>query len=550
VLDASQVRVHPDIDGMLYPATGAPLVLAALILTLVCSNLANLTLARGAARRRDIAVRLAIGATRAQVMRSLTLESVLLALGGGVLGLLLAWWAVGLLGSWRAPLIDVAPVLNLDARAIAFAIGLSLVTGIAFGLLPALRASRTELRQAIGGDAGRAVRVRDVRGALIALQIAIGIVLLVGGGLLMRTMLHALRIDSGFDTGRLAIVAIDASQAGLPSPAARQLLLDVRDRVSSLGGVEGAALTTRAPVTRFGPSTSLFLDERSIPGPDGSRSAEVRFASITPEYFSVMGIDLVHGRGFGPEDNGAGAPVAIVSRAMAERFWGTSDVLGRRYRHEGTEVWITVVGVAGDVPIQSVAEPPMAFVYRPLAQQPSAMGVLVIRTAGDPGAVIPQVRHEVMALNSRVPVLRASTMTDYIGRSLALQRVVGTVIGWSAALAVVLACLGVYSVVAFTVSRRRTEMGLRMALGATRQQVTKLVLGEMSRLVAVGVVAGIAAAALASRILSGLLIGVSPLDPAAFAVATVVVASSALLTTWIPARRAASANPALELRAE
>jgi ABC-type antimicrobial peptide transport system permease subunit len=155
-----------------------------------------------------------------------------------------------------------------------------------------------------------------------------------------------------------------------------------------------------------------------------------------------------------------------------------------------------------------------------------------------------------MALNSRVPVLRASTMTDYIGRSLALQRVVGTVIGWSAALAVVLACLGVYSVVAFTVSRRRTEMGLRMALGATRQQVTKLVLGEMSRLVAVGVVAGIAAAALASRILSGLLIGVSPLDPAAFAVATVVVASSALLTTWIPARRAASANPALELRAE
>ena len=178
------------------------------------------------------------------------------------------------------------------------------------------------------------------------------------------------------------------------------------------------------------------------------------------------------------------------------------------------------------------------------------MGVLVVRTAGDPVAVLPLVRQELRALNPRVPVLQAATMTDYVARSLALQRMVGTVIGWAAALAVVLACLGVYSVVAFTVSRRRTEMGLRMALGATGEQVTRLVLGEMSRLVVVGVLGGVAAAALVSRILSGLLIGVSPLDLPTFVAAAAVVAMSALLTTWIPARRAAAANPAVELRAE
>ena len=474
VLDPSEVRVHPEIDPMLYPASGAPLVLAALVLTLVCSNLANMTLARGAARRRDIAVRLAIGATQAQVVRSLTLESVLLALTGGAAGLLLAWWAVELLGSWRAPLVDVAPTLSLDARVIAFSIGLSLATGIAFGLLPALRASRTELRQAIGGDVGRAVRVRDVRGALIALQIAIGIVLLIGGTLLMRTMVHALRIDPGFDVARLAMVSVDAGQAGLPPQLAPQLLLDLRDRVSGIAGVEGAALTTRAPVTRFGPSTSLVLDERALAAPDGSRSAEVRFASITPGYFNVAGIPIVHGRDFEDADNVTGAPVAIVSRAMAQRFWGTSDVLGRRYRHEGSQVWITIVGVAGDVPIQALAEVPAAFVYRPAAQRRSPMAIVIIRTAGDPAAVLPLVRQELRALNPRAPVLLAATMSDYVARSLALQRLVGTVIGWAAALAVVLACLGVYSVVAFTVARRRTEMGLRMALGATGHQVTTL----------------------------------------------------------------------------
>ena len=550
VLDPNEVRVHPEIDTMLYPASGAPLVLAALVLTLVCSNLANMTLARGAARRRDIAVRLAIGATRAQVIRSLTLESVLLAVTGGAAGLLLAWWAVGLLGSWRAPLIDVAPVLSLDARAVLFAIALSVATGIAVGLLPALRASRTELRQAVAGDAGRAVRIRDVRSALIALQIAIGIVLLIGGALLMRTMVHALRIDSGFDVERLAMVAVDAGQAGLPPQTAPQLLLDLRDRVAGISGVEGAALTTRAPVTRFGPSTSLVLDEHASPAPDGSRTAEVRFASITPGYFNVLGITLVHGRDFAEADSATGAPVAIVSRAMGQRFWGTSDVLGRRYRHEGSQVWITIVGVVGDVPIQALGERPAAFVYRPAAQRRSPMAVLIVRTAGDPAAVLPQVRQELRALNARAPVLQAATMSDYVARSLALQRVVGTVIGWAAALAVVLACLGVYSVVAFTVARRRTEMGLRMALGATGRQVTTLVLSEMSRLVAAGVVAGIAAAALVSRILSGLLIGISPLDVPTFAAAAMVVAASALLTTWIPARRAAAANPAVELRAE
>lgn len=548
-LSASDVRIHPDIDVMMSPLASAPFVLIALVLTLVCSNLANITLARGVARRRDIAVRLAIGATRAQVVRSLTLESLLLSFAGGATGLAVAWWSVGLLGSWHAPVIEAAPVLGVDARVIAFAVGLSLVTGLAFGLLPALQSTRAELRSAMTAGA-RGLRLRDMRGVLVAVQVAICVLLLAAGGMLLRSMFHALRLDPGFEAARLALATLDAGQSGRPAPQAAQVLLDLCDRIAALPTVDAVAITTRAPATRFGPSTSLVLDDHSTPGPDGSRSAELRFGIVTPAYFRTLGIPLLHGREFTAGDRRDTAAVAIVSRAMAVRFWSTTDVVGRRYRHEGSNDWVTIIGVAGDVTIVSPGEAPVGFVYRPFAQRNPTQGSLIVRTAGDPAAVLPAIREQVRAIDHTIPIMQASTMEAYVARSLVVPRTAGMVLASAAALAFVLACLGVYSVVAFTVVRRRTEMGVRMALGATGRQVATLVLGEMVRLVSVGVVAGTAAAVLAAPLLRGLLVGTSPIDPVTFLSVAAFVAGASLLATWVPARRAALADPAAVLRAE
>jgi predicted permease len=551
VASADRIRVHPDIDAVLYPAAGVPLLVAGLVLVVVCSNLANLTLARGAARRREFAVRLAIGATRGQVVRSLALESLLLSVAGGALGLLLAEWAIALLHAWNAPPpFNATTTFSVDFRVVQFALVLSILTGLAFGLLPALRSTRTDLRQSLRADISGAVRVGELRGALIALQIAVSVALLAGSGILLRSLTNALAVDIGFDARPLAAMTVDAGQSGRPEPQAIQVLLDLRQRVSALPGIEGAALTTRAPVTVFGPSSTLVLDEHATPGEAGMRTVEVRGASVTPDYFRTLGIPLLRGREFSDRDRQGADRVAIVSRTMAERFWGTTDVVGRRYRAQGNATpWTTIVGVVGDITIESPGEPPAAFLYRPFGQAPWTRATLIARTA-TPSAVLPLMRQEARGMDSLLPVTQVAPMEEHVARSLALPRAAATVLTSVGLLAVVLACLGVYAVVAFSVARRRTEMGVRMALGATTTQVTRLVLREMVRPVVIGLVAGTALAVLLTPALRGLLVGVEPLDVRTFLAVSGLVAAVAMLTTWFPARRAARTDPAAVLRAE
>jgi predicted permease len=511
-------------------------------------------LARGSTRTRELAVRLAIGATRAQIIRSLVVESLVLSLAGGAIGLGLAWWVIGVIDGVELPMrLPVKAFLTLDLRVAAFALGISLLSGLAFGLLPAIRNSRKDLTDTLKVDSRAlrgALRLADLRGLLIVVQIAISLALIACGGILLRSMVNAMRVDLGFDPKSVVSVTIDPMQAGRTAQQSMQALLELRDRVASRPGIEVAALSTRPAVSPYGPSNTLALDEHAIHRTE-SGTVEVASAGVTPDYFKALRIALLHGRGFTDADRAGADRVAIVSEAMGRRFWGTSDVVGRRYRHGDSDTtWVTIVGVARDVPIVSPGEIPRPFVYRPFAQGGFGRAALVIRGSGDPDALIASVRHDVRAVDPLIPLIQPAPMQGHIDRSLAAPRAASRLLTALGAMAVLLACVGIYSVVAFSVARRRNEMGVRMALGATAPQVVGMVVREMAKLVVVGVVAGLALAAFIAPALRSLLIGIQPLDARTFATVSAIVAAVALVTAWLPARRAAEANPAAVLRAE
>jgi len=481
-------------------------------------------------------------------------ESVLLAVAGGAVGLALAWWAIGLIDNVELPLaLPVKAFLTLDYRVVAFAIGVSLLTGLAFGLLPAIRNSRRDLSDTLKIDsraARGALRVADLRGLLIVVQIAISLALIACGGILLRSMLNAMRVDLGFDPRSVVAMTVDPMQAGRSAQQAMQTLLDLRERAASHPGVKFAALATRAPVTPYGPSNTIVLDEHAIHRTE-SGTVEVASAGVTPDYFRALRIAILFGREFTPADRTGADRVAVVSEAMARRFWGTPDVVGRRYRHGGSDTpWVTIVGVARDVPIVSPGETPRPFVYRPFAQGGFGRAALVIRGSGEPTALIAAIRQEVRAVDPLIPLMQPAPMQGHIDRSLAAPRAAARLLTALGLMAVLLACVGIYSVVAFSVAQRRNEMGVRMALGATAPQVVGMVVREMAQLVTIGVAAGLALAAFIAPALRSLLIGIQPLDARTFAIVTVGVAAVALITAWWPARRAAEANPAAVLRAE
>jgi predicted permease len=553
VMRSNEVRVHPEIDAMLFPAAGVPMVLAGLVLVVACSNLANLLLVRGAARRREFGVRLALGASRAQLVRGLLVESVLLAAAGGSAGLVLAQWMLKGLAAAQLPLpLVVSPTFSVDTRVILFGIILSVITGVSFGLWPALGSTRrdviTSLKDASDGAEPRRRGASAVRGVLVVVQVAVSLALLTGGGLLLRSVLTASSMDLGFDPGSVSVMTIDVGQAGQRAETGAALIHDIRVRVSRLPGVEVAALSTRIPLTPFGPSTSLVLDEHAVHAP-ADRRAEIEFTAVSPDYFSALRLPLRHGRLFTDADRRGTEAVAIVSETMARRFWGTTDVVDRRYRHEGqADLWVRIVGVVGDVPIQSAGETPRPFLYRPAAQRMLDTATLVVRTSVPPSAVLPLMRNEVRSVNSLIPMVNVGSMDDHIQRSLALPRTAMQLLLGFAALAVVLACVGVYSVVAFSVARRQKEMGVRMAVGASSSQVVTLVVREMMILVGLGTAIGLVLAGLLAPALRSLLVGIQPFDAVTFIGVCGVIVFVAVISTWLPARQAGRADLAGILR--
>ena len=549
VFGAGQVRMHPSVDAMLGPSAALLMTIVGLVLLIACSNLANLLLARASVRGKEMSIRVALGANRGQVARQLLTESVLLSVTGGLVGLVVANWAVRGLMAIQLPLpIPIATDLSLDTRVLLFALGLSVLTGIAFGLAPAIRASRPDLAATMRDESSAAVwrsRRFSLRNGLVVLQVAMSFVLLVTAGLFVRSLGNASSIETGFSVDDVAYVQTSPGFAGYSADDARNILEDFVERARALPGVEAASLGTVLPVSSRGTTTLVIDGYEPI---SGTGSVEVPFTVVDEGYFRTLRIPLLHGRAFTSVDRADSERVAVVSEAMARRYWGDSDAVGRRFRSQGGETWVRVVGVVGDTIIRDLMEDTGPQMYRPWTQSANSAGVVFVRTSGDPAAVIGMLRGELRAIDAEIPVLRARTMAGHLSDSLSLPRMGVRFLSGFGFVALALAALGLYGIVSFAVGRRMVEVGVRMALGARSGQIVGLVLKEVTLLVGVGVVLGVGLSLVAAAGLSGLLFGISPADPVTFAFVGAVMLAVAIGAAMIPALRAAKADPVLALR--
>jgi len=550
VFPSSSVRIHPSADGDLYAAGGLLSSVVLTVLLLACANLANLLLVRGMGRTGEMAVRTALGAPRGRVARLFLLESLLLSAAGAAAGILLARWALAIVPTLPIPLPRGATLeLGVDARVLGFSLALGLGTGFLFGLAPALRAVRADVALTLRDDVRTVSGGRGMarlRNGLVAIQVAASLVLVLGTALIARSLGALQTLDTGVDPDRVAYLRTDWSSSGLEADARRAALDELLARVEAIPGVTRAAAASRLPAQ---PGGSTTTEVEGYTPPNGTGAVELSFATVSDGWFDVMGIGLVEGRTFGPDDVAGGPGVSIViNREAAERFWPGASALGRRMRGQGAEAWgRTVVGVVENSPVNGISEPPRPIMYFS-SRQMTPPGVIVARTDGAPEALITPLREAVAGAGYTVTVSAQGTLAGFFGESLAAPRLVARLMSAFSALALVLAGLGIYAVVSFSVARRTAELGIRIALGAERGRVTRMVVGEVAGVVVAGLALGLGVAAVGSPRLEGVLYGVSGLDPVAFTVALAVMLAVALAAAWLPARRAARADPVEALR--
>jgi putative ABC transport system permease protein len=528
------------------------------VLLIACVNVANLLLGRAASREREIAIRASLGAGRGRLIRQLLTESVLLAVLGGVVGFAFAVGGVrALLLLLPAGLPRVTEV-GIDARVLAFTMATALVTGVGFGMLPALRASRPTLQGVLGAtrNAGGTLGRRRLSEALVVAQIALGVVLVAGAGLLIKSFWQLHRVEIGFSADR--VLATDIPLPSFSSDTAARATAfyqAVLDRVSLVPGVTSSAVASVLPFGGAGSMESSFAAEiEAHPTPPGGSAPMLVRTVVTPEYFRTMSIPLLRGRGLSVADRDGAPLVALVDELTARRLWPNEDVIGQRFRAVWVKEWVTVVGVVGSVKRDSLSSPGEVAVYLPMGQRgafnfPTQMS-LVVRTDRDVAAIGPELRAAVTALEATVPVGTARPMRDLIGDSAARARFTMALLATFAGVALALGAVGIYGVVSYAVATRTREIGVRMALGARATDVLGMVLADGGLLVAGGVTLGIVAALAGSRVLAGFLFGVTPSDPVVFASVPALLAAVAIGACLIPARRAAQVDPMVALRSD
>ncbi|KPK01254.1 MAG: hypothetical protein AMS20_13965 [Gemmatimonas sp. SG8_28] len=554
VYPANQVRLHPIIDSALYPAAGLLMAVVGLVLLVACSNIANLMLVRAASRRKEVAVRLALGARRSRLISQLLTESTLLGVAGGIAGLVMAIWFARFIVSFKPPLpIPVVIDLNLDWRVLAFTVVLSLITGVLFGLAPALKSSRPDLVPTLKDEThSLAVKNRrlSMRNLLVVSQVALSLVLLVGAGLFVRSLINSQQVDPGFDTERTAMATFNADVAYDNDAEAREFLDRLVEQLETHPGIEAVALSDRLPLSIGVQMNGVYVEGLAPPPGEDEFSAD--FASASPGYFETMGIPILRGRAFTDADNPDAPRVAIVSATMARRLWGTEDVVGKRFARgsRANQLDMEIVGVARDVKVRTLGESPRLYFYIPTGQDNPFVMSVVVRSSGDPTAIPNLILREARALDSNVPVMVAGTMTEHVGVVLFIPRMGATLLLGFGILAMVLAGLGLYGVVAFSVAQRTRELGVRMALGAGQGRLVRMVVTQGLALVIVGAVAGLALSALAMRPVVTLLNGVSPTDPVTLVGMCLLLLAVAALASYIPARRAARSDPLVALRSQ
>lgn len=532
-----------DVRPALFVLFGA----VALVLLIACANLANLLLARGSARGREFAVRIALGASRGQIVRQLLTESLVLALIGGVLGLGLAWMGVDALLALSAGTIPRPDEIGLDVRVALFALGASLVTGILFGLAPSVAASKPDLQDALG-DGGRSSsagrRSHGMRGVLVIAQTALAVVLLAGAGLLIRSFWNLTHVDPGFSGENVLSLSISTpSEVILDDDRRAVYRREILSRIENLPGVLAVGGSKTVPLHGGGEGYSFTLPGRAEPvAPDSG------VLIVTPGYFRALGIPLLQGRDFTNADEAASALVLVVNEAFARRYLPGRNAVGETLQLGEAE--LRIVGMVGDVRTDAIAREPAPAVYAPAYLLPRSSMKLFIRTASDPLQIAAAVREAIWDVNPNQPVSNVTTMRQVMSETVSRPRFFTLLLGAFAGLAMVLAALGVYGVIAYSVSRRTYEIGIRMALGARAGNVLRMAIAQGLAPAVTGLVIGLAAAFLLAGLLSSLLYGVGAADPATFAGVAVLLVLVALLAGWLPARRAARVNPASALRQE
>jgi putative ABC transport system permease protein len=525
------------------------------VLLIACANVANLLLVRSTARRKEIAIRAALGAGRWRVVRALLTESTLLACLGGALGLLLAIWGTDVLISVGPTGLVRVDEISVDGRVLGFTVAVSLVTGIVFGLLPALHASRIDLSEALKeGGANRVASARDrVRSALVVTEVALSVVLLIGAGLMVRSFARLLDVDPGFRPDHVVTAQLTLPDATYTEPQQVAAFYDrVLDRLRQIPGVQSAGAVTTLPLD--GSRISVSYEVEGQPTPPGLQQS-AGFDAVSPGYFRTLGIPILTGRDFTDQDRADGRPVIIVNEAMARRCWPGQDPIGKRITSgitmdDGDPPVREVVGVVGDVRHNSLSSEARAAYYIPFAQVPMGMATLAVRTAAEPAAVTSAMRAAVRDVDSNQPLYNARVMEQVVAESVATPRFYATLLGIFGAVALVLAAVGIYGVMAYSVTQRTHEIGVRIALGAQPLQVLRLVVGHGLALALVGVGIGLAAAFALTRLMSSMLFGVSATDPLTFGGLAALLVGVALLACYVPARRASRVDPMVALRYE
>jgi putative ABC transport system permease protein len=547
--------LHERVVGNVRQALWVLMGVVGFLLLIACANVANLLLARAAVRQKEIAVRTALGARRGRLVRQFLTESVLLALAGGALGVVLAAWGVDLLVALSPGNIPRLEEVGLDARVLAFTFGVSTLTGIVFGLLPALSASKADVSSSLkeGGSRGSTAGTgaRRLRGALVIAEIAITVVLLAGAGLMIRSFMAVQAVDAGFRPDRILTFDFALPMTTYKEEAQRAAFYEqLTARAASIPGVEHVAVTDALPLTGSGSVLGFVIEGRPPLPPEKVQDAD--FFSVTPDYFDVLGIPFVRGERLTERYRADVPDVAVINETMARRYFPGEDPVGKRLNlgDPAKTPWITVIGVVGDARTGGLDKEPYPQMYVPAAQQPQRAGTFVARTSGDPASLAPALRRELAAIDKNLPLYNVRTMEQVLSDSISRRRFQMILIAAFAGVGMLLAAVGIYGVISYSVAQRRHEIGVRMALGARAADILKLVVGQGLGLTLAGVGLGLVGAFVLTRVLASLLYGVSATDPLTFACVSLALLGVALLACLVPARRATKVDPMIALRYE
>jgi len=547
VVPLSQATINPNARQGVVAVTVLLMTIVGLVLLIACANVSNLLLGRALQRRREIAVRLAIGASRGRLLRQLLTESIALALPAAGLGVLIALWARGaLLSMLPAFPVSLSLHLDLDWRVLTFTMVVGVASGMLFGLLPALQASKPDVVDALkdqdrtGGVVHHRFGIRDF---LVVGQVALSLVALVGAGLFLRSLEATSKTDPGFESKKLVTVGIDLDLQGYGKEKGEAFLRQLDERLTSLPGVASASYASAGPFS-FTLSRSVFLEG----GNEGDRTL-VDVNTVGPRYFETMGIPLAQGRPLTDEDKEGGNKAVVINETMAKKFWPKGDALDKRFRFFGDkEPWAVIVGIAKDSKYSFLGEDPKSYIYEAHAQRYGGGLTLVVRTTTEPGPLVRSVESEIKAFDRELPLVGLGTVGQTLANSLWAPRAGASLLGLFGFLALVLAAVGIYSVMSYSVGQRQREIGIRMALGARREDVLRMVMTRGMTVVGIGLSVGLALSFALSRLASNLLVGISPWDAVSFLGAALVLSGVAALANFFPNRRAAGVDPTVALR--